>query len=52
MKVTIDLPDTTALMFLNLAYMKNGTMMLGSVSVDSKDLQRGYVDADARLGEL
>ena len=45
MKVTIEIPDTTSLGFLNLAYMDGrGILMLGSFSIDSNDLKSGYVN--------
>ena len=44
MKITIELPDTTSLGFLNISYVKNGTMMLGSFAIDSNDLKNGYLN--------
>ena len=50
MKLTIELPDGTALAFLNVAYMnQNHIMMLGSVSIDSSDLKNGHVNVTERL---
>lgn len=51
MKITIELPDTTALAFMNLAYVnEQNTMMLASVAIDSGDLKSGYVNVAERFG--
>lgn len=44
MKITIELPDTTRSGFLNIVYVKDGTMMIGSFCIDSDDLKNGYVN--------
>lgn len=44
MKITIELPDTTSLGFLNISYAKNGKVMLGSFAIDSNDLKKGYLN--------
>lgn len=44
MKITIELPDTTALGFLNISYVKDGVMMLGSFAIASDDLKNGYLN--------
>jgi hypothetical protein len=50
MKITIELPDKTALGFMNIAYFNSeGTMMLGSFSIDSNDLENGYVNLKEKV---
>ena len=51
MKITLELPDTTALGFMNFAYInEQNTMMLASVSIDSSDLKNGYINVVERFG--
>ena len=49
MKIEIELPDRTALAFMSLAYHnKEGTLLLGSFSIDGYDLEKGYVNLKER----
>lgn len=52
MKITLELPDTTALAFINIAHVnKNNIMMLSSVSIDSDDLRNGHVNVKERISD-
>lgn len=47
MKLELNVPDSTQLMFINYAYiLSNETMMIGSHSVDMDEIQIGVITVD------
>lgn len=46
MKLELNVPDSTQLMFINYAYIRGDTMMIGSHSVDADEIRSGVITVD------